>query len=90
LTGTAPGQEGMNQAATVVAHPAARCALCTSRGGADDVNDQRLGEERLDKPAGVEQNWVLPAGDRSMATYKELLGRKLGFLNAPTTDRGSL
>ena len=33
LTGTAPGQEGMSQAATVVAHPAARCALCTSRGG---------------------------------------------------------
>lgn len=29
--------------------------------GADDMNDQRLGEQRLDEPAGVEQGWVVPA-----------------------------
>jgi Ni/Co efflux regulator RcnB len=36
--------------------------------GADDVNDQRLGEERLDEPAGVEQGRVVPAIERAFSS----------------------
>ena len=29
--------------------------------GADDVDDERLGEQRFHEPAGVKQRWVVPA-----------------------------